>query len=83
MLILENSQLSVRLTAENSLSVRLADGTEVEQCASACSVSNAVRSGDALTFDLNSHFLRIQSAHSLANAFWVSPLRNFTSNSVP
>ena len=53
MLILENSQLSVRLTAENSLSVRLADGTEVEQCASACSVSNAVRSGDALTFDLN------------------------------
>ena len=53
MLILENSQLSVRLTPENSLSVRLADGTEVEQCASACSVSNAVRSGDALTFDLN------------------------------
>ena len=51
--ILENSMMSVRLNAGNSLSVRLADGTELEQCASDIPVSNVVRNGDALTFDLD------------------------------
>lgn len=54
MLCLENETLAVRLNPQNSLSVRLkADGTELEQCGSECTLSNASLKKNALVFDID------------------------------